>query len=177
LTLIELIMFIVIVGIAVAGVASVLRFTTTQSTDPVRRKQALLIAEAIIEEISLAQFTFCDPNSDNATTANSVAECTIPEGFGPELGNSRPYDNVNDYSGTPSPFVGAGGKLTDVNGNALSLDGYTATLTIVPEDLGGIVAGPNSNPEVLRITVVVSFDNGKTVRLDGYRTRYAPQVQ
>jgi MSHA pilin protein MshD len=176
-TLVELILFIVIVGIAVASVVGVLSFTTTQSTDPVRRKQALMIAQAMLEEVSLAQFTYCDPNSDNGSTATSVADCSIPENFGPETGNTRPYDNVNDYGGSATPFTNGAGKLTDVNGNVLDLDGYTATLAIVPEDLGGIVAGTTNNPEVLRITVTVSYGNGNSVRLDGYRTRYAPQVQ
>ena len=49
LSLIELIMFIVIVGSALAGVLSVLNFTTKSSADPMVRKQALAIAEQIRE--------------------------------------------------------------------------------------------------------------------------------
>jgi MSHA pilin protein MshD len=176
LTLIELIMFIVIVGIAAASLAGVLNLTSKQSADPVRQKQALMLAEAILEEVELAQFTYCDPNSDNAATANSTAECLIPENFGPDAGNARPFDNVNDYGGASNPFVNGSGQLTDINGNALSVSGYSAALTIEPQDLNGIPGGVNNNPDVLHIIVTVSYDNGKSVRLDGYRTRYAPQV-
>jgi MSHA pilin protein MshD len=177
LTLIELIFFIVVVGIALAAIVRVLSFTTTQSVDPVRQKQALMIAESLLEEIELAQFTYCDPNSDNAATATSVAACTIPETTGPESGNSRPYDNVNDYGGTTNPFVNGSGQITDLNGNALNLTGYTVSVLITPDSLGDIAAGPVNNSPVLRITVTVSYDSGKSsVRLDGYRTRYSPNT-
>jgi MSHA pilin protein MshD len=44
LSLIELVMFIVIVGVAVAGVLSVMNVTTRHSADPMIRKQAQAIA-------------------------------------------------------------------------------------------------------------------------------------
>jgi MSHA pilin protein MshD len=176
-TLIELILFIVIVSIGVAGVLGVLTFTTKHSADPVRRKQALMIAEALLEEVELAQFTYCDPGSDNADSAQSVAECTVPEAFGPESGETRPYDNVNDYGGLATRFNGASGSLVDVNGNPFGVSGYSATLDIQPETLGGVAGGAQDDPDVLRITVTVNDGYGQSVRLDGYRTRYAPQVQ
>ena len=53
LSLIELVMFIVIVGVAVAGVLSVMNVTTRHSADPMIRKQAQAIAESLLEEIEL----------------------------------------------------------------------------------------------------------------------------
>jgi MSHA pilin protein MshD len=44
ISLIELIMFIVIVSIALAGVINVLNLNTSHSADPVVRKQAMAIA-------------------------------------------------------------------------------------------------------------------------------------
>ncbi|MFA6986493.1 MAG: prepilin-type N-terminal cleavage/methylation domain-containing protein, partial [Arenimonas sp.] len=49
LSLIELVMFIVIVGVAVAGVLSVLTVTAQHSADPMIQKQAQAIAEAMLE--------------------------------------------------------------------------------------------------------------------------------
>ena len=51
LTLIELIISIVIIGIALAGVLSVMNLTTARSADPMIQHQALAIAEAYLEEI------------------------------------------------------------------------------------------------------------------------------
>ena len=105
LTMVELIIFIVIVSIAIAGVLLVMNVTTARSGDAQLRKQALSIAEALLEEVESARFTYCDPQSTNATdpalptspNVYSYTNCTVPENVGPETGNTRPYDNVNDY--------------------------------------------------------------------------------
>jgi Tfp pilus assembly protein PilV len=69
LSLVELIMFIVIVGAAVAGIIAVISRTTQSSADPMVRKQALAIAEAMMEEVRLQPFTYCDPDDPTAATA------------------------------------------------------------------------------------------------------------
>jgi len=187
-TLVELILFIVIVGIAVGGIITVMNLTTRGSVDPVRRKQALIIAEGLLEEVELSKFTYCDPADPDAsdeTVATSTAACkTAPENWGqlsPEGAggvNGRPFDNINDYVGAPgvwsAAFDNTAGVLADANGNALGVAGYTARLMITPSTLNGIGDnGVAADTNVLRITVQVSYD-GQSVTLDGYRTRYAP---
>ncbi len=54
ISLIELIMFIVIVSVGIAGILSVMNVTTKASADPLLRKQALAIAESLLEEIDVA---------------------------------------------------------------------------------------------------------------------------
>lgn len=181
-TLIELIMFIVIIGAALAGLLQVLNFTTKGSADPVRQKQALMIAEGLLEEVRLAGFTYCDPTDPKAVepTTLSAADCNIKESFGQGNGGEpvggRPYDNVNDYVDNPgvakAAFNNAGNKLADVNGTAMDVSGYSAQVTITPVALNGI-GSTAADSDVLRITVEVSYD-GQTLALDGYRTRYAP---
>ncbi len=73
----------------------------------------------------------------------------------------------------------SGGNLVDANGSAINPLGYSATLTITPEALGGIASGATAAAmEVLRITVRVTFGTAsdEVVVLDGYRTRYAPNA-
>jgi MSHA pilin protein MshD len=184
LTLIELVLFIVIVGIAVAGILGVMSLTTKNSADPLRRKQALMIAEGLLEEVEAAKFSFCDPTADNPTTATSAADCTVKEEFGQESTSGRPYDNINDYvdkANEAQPAFDVGGILSDANLRAIDVQGYSATLTIRPSTLGPSASpigstGTSADTDVLRITVVVTYDNGQRVVLDGYRTRYAPQV-
>lgn len=172
LTLVELVMFIVIVSAALAGILSVLNLTMRHSADPLQRKQALAIAEALLEEVRLSHFTFCDPADPKAEEAASATDCTVPENVGPEAGNARPYDNVNDYVtayGVPQAPFNSGGVLADVTGAALPVSGYTATLTVTPEGIGtGTTAG-----DVLRISVTVNYGS-ESITLDGYRARYAP---
>jgi MSHA pilin protein MshD len=180
-TLVELILFIVIVSVALIGIIGVMSLTTKQSADPVRRKQALILAEGLLEEVESAKFSYCDPADDNAATGTSTAGCaSIPENWGQggsEPVNARPFDNINDYvaaAGQATAAFDVGGTLRDANGNALNLAGYSARLTIRPAILGGVgSADAAANTEVLRITVRVEYD-GQSVELDGYRFRYAP---
>ena len=53
ISLIELIMFIVIISVALAGILLVMNKVMTHSADPLIRKQALAIGESMLEEIKL----------------------------------------------------------------------------------------------------------------------------
>jgi MSHA pilin protein MshD len=198
LTIIELVLFIVITGVAAAGIMRVLNIGTMASTDPARRKQALLIAESYMEEVQLARFTFCDPSDDNASTVADAAHCSQPEKIGPETGNVRPFDNVNDYvtaANAAQRSFAVGGVDTDINGRPLGQDASAGTLgnssmsgittTVALSDVPGLgPAGRVINSDVnssdamraLRITVRTTYGTGPNdfIELDGYRTRYAP---
>ena len=109
-SLIELIMFIVIVSASVAGVLVAIDRTARASADPLVIKQALAIAEALLEEVELMPFTFCDPDDPHASTAQSATvdpldpnKCSSAaqvENIGPEgetrYDASTPFDNVTD---------------------------------------------------------------------------------
>lgn len=179
LSLIELIMFIMIVSVGIAGILAVLNQSTQSSADPLRRKQALAIAESLLEEVQLARFTYCDPLDANAQTAANPAGCAAtPEVVGPEAGNGRPYDNVNDYV---TAFDSAQAYGTDVAGGALPA-GYAATVTIRPASglgpAGAQIAADATpaNMNALRITVNVAYSANDSITLEGYRTRYAPEA-
>jgi len=75
-TLVEVVIFIVIVSVAVIGILGVLSWTGNNSADPQLRKQALVIAEGMLDEIEAARFTFCALNDPAAATATSPADCT-----------------------------------------------------------------------------------------------------
>ncbi|MRW83850.1 type II secretion system protein [Pseudoduganella sp. FT26W] len=195
LTIVELVIFIVIVGIAAAVLMQVMNLANKSSTDPARRKQALLIAEAYMEEVQQAQFTACDPSDANAATITDPNQCAVRERFGPEPGNVRPFDNINDY--VPQNYVpgnavrafavtDSSGNLVDadVSGNPLgagtvggNLSGITTTLALNPViSLGGVSSTLN-NMTVMQITITTTYGPGQSVTLDGYRTRYAPEVR
>lgn len=179
LSLIELIMFIVIVSVGIAGIIAVLNQSTRTSADPLRRKQALAIAESLLEEVQLARFTYCDPLDANAQTAANPAACaTTQENAGPEPGNGRPFDNVNDYV---AAFGSAQAYTADVAGGSLP-SGYAATVRIQPASglgpAGAQIAADATpaNMNALHITVSVSYSAADSITLDGYRTRYAPEA-
>lgn len=173
-SLIELLVFIVVVGIAVTGVLSVFSLNTRTSVDPLVRKQAAAIAESLLEEVLSKPFTYCDPDDANADTASSPAGCaTLAEtAMGPEAGETRysnltPFDNVNDYNG----FSMAG--INDLTGTAVAgLAAYSARVQVRQAGaFNGIPAG-----ETLLVTVTVTGPGNHAITLSGYRTRYAPTL-
>jgi len=179
LSLVELIVSIVVVASGVAGILAVLTTTSRGSAQPLLYKQALAIAESLLEEVQLMPFTYCDPDDTNAETAISTAGCSPgqAETLGPEAGEARnpsgpqtPFDNVNDYHN----FQLASG-IIDITGAAVSgLDAYQATVTVSEQALSGPPNVPAA--ESLLITVTVTGPGGVSVQLDGYRTRYAPNL-
>src|SRR5476651_21137 len=134
-SLMELIITMVILGIAATGVLQLISLSTRSTADPVRRKQAMLIAEGLLEEVELARMTWCDPSDANVLTATSTATCASPttvEAMGPESGNVRPFDNVNDYSTLTNTTVDAAGNA--FGGGAGAMSGYTASVAITSTD-------------------------------------------
>lgn len=178
LTLIELVMFIVIVSAGVVGILSVLNFSARASADPLPAKQALAIAEALLEEVQQAPFTYCDPDDANLATAASAVVgaggcAALIEGGGPEAGDTRPYDNVSDYDGL------ALAPIADVGGAAIpSLAGYSVSVSVSAAALGTGTANPiaAASGDALRIVVTVAGPGGTAVSLEGYRARYAPNA-
>lgn len=184
LTLIELIVFIVIVGVALAGVLTVLNHTTQHSADPMVRKQALAIAESLLEEVMAQAFTWCDPDDPNAATATGTGSCTagMAESLGPEGAETRsstttPYDNVSDYVNADGSAISGDGfglgdathPIRNIAGTAAAPTGYTASIDVEESSLDGSIAAADS----LLVTVTVNAP-GETIQVQGYRTRYAP---
>ena len=171
-SLIELIMFIVIVSTALAGIVSVMNVTTRNSADPLVHKQALAIAESLLEEVELMPFTFCDPDDPAAGAATGVGDCAVPEGLGVENDVSRydaalPFDNVSDYNG----FAMAAGATRDITDTNTGIAGYAAAVAVVPVAMVGVAAG-----DALQITVTVTGPDAVPVTVTGIRTRYAPRA-
>jgi len=164
LTLIELIVFIVIVSVALVGVLAVFNVAIKSSADPMIRKQALAIAEAVLEEVMLQPFTWCDPDDSAAATAQGYTCTTVQNTAAGKAGESRgsatsSLDNVLDFNGETIS--------TSITGGTAS---YSATVTVAPVLLNDIALASDA---ALLITVAVS-SGLETVRLQGYRTRYAP---
>ena len=191
-SLIELIMFIVIVSAALAGILSVMNVTSKNSADPLVHKQALAIAESLLEEVELMPFTICDPDDPKAITAITAANCTGGAGgandegrlpLGPETAASiggaegryavPQFDNVSDYNG----FSMAAGAILDISGAAVGPAGYA--VSIVVANNGMPAAGASlaiAAAEALLITVTVTGSDGVPVVLEGIRTRYSPRA-
>ncbi|WP_036298566.1 hypothetical protein [Methylophilus sp. OH31] len=184
-SLVEMVVFIVIVTTAIAGVIGALAFMSGHSADPLARKQAIAIAESLMQEIQQMPFTFCDPDDPNASTANSSADCSVNSQAnlnGPSpatesrYGAANPFDNVADYGGFTMPGGGCTGICRIGDSTALAdLNAYSAAVAITQAGGAGAFAGLPADA-VLKIVVTVNGPASTTIRLTGFKVRYAPRM-
>jgi len=173
-SLLEAVIFTVVLGIGIAGMAVLYNQITQASVDPLIRKQALAIANSLMEEIQLRAFTYCDPDDPAVFTATVPTDCGTQEGIGQEGGETRyadpRFDNVSDYNSFPT-MVG----ILDVNGNPVAgLGGYSLSVTVA--NAGGDLPAAIPADAALLITVTVTGPANVSVALQGYRLRYAPNA-
>jgi MSHA pilin protein MshD len=141
-TLIEVLIFIVVVAAGLAGILAVMNTTVKSSADPMVRKQALAIAEALLEEIILKDFA--NPTGGDTGTTRAL------------------FDDVSQYNGYSTT-----GGIKDLQGNPIaSLAAYNvspAVLVATTTDLNTVTAK--------KITVSITGPGG-TIVLSGYRSQY-----
>lgn len=169
-TLIELLVFIMIIGIAATTLVSVMGNLGQHSAALLPDKQAQTLAAGFLDEILAQPFTYCDPDDANAATAVNAAGCaSLAETLGPEAGEARggatPFDNVNDYSG----FGPAPPSFPDASG----IPGLAAYRMQATVQSAGAIAGVPAI-DTLLVTVTVTPPNGAPVRQQGVRVRFAP---
>lgn len=142
-SLIELIIFIIIISIAVTGIFLVMNQVTGHSADALVQKQAQAIAESMLEEVQLKNFS-------------------TPGGLPPPYtaANRASFDTVTNYNG----FSTVG--IFSIDNVAIpGLAAYNLAVTVVP-----VVLGTVPNTDAVLITVTVTGPAGFTVTATGYRT-------
>ena len=146
-TLIEVIVTIVVIGIAATALMSVFSQMARSSVDPALQQQATTIAEAYLEEILARSFN--DPQG---------GETGSDEG---EAGRAL-YDDVKDYRSL------AAGPAADQLGNPVAaLADYTVSVSITNTALDAVPADDS-----LLVEVNVNHPLVGTVILSGFRTLY-----
>ncbi len=148
ISLIELILFMVIVSAALAGLLSLMNVSTKGSVDPLMRKQALTIAESLLEEVELHDFS-------NPAVGGFTGPAT--------QANRASFDDVMDYNGFATTGIyPADGSATVVPG----LADYDVTVAVTNIAWGSIPAA-----DAVQITVTVNY-GGQAVEVVGYRVNY-----
>lgn len=147
ISLIELIMFIVIVSVSLTGILLVMNQVTAHSADPLIRKQALAVAESLLEEIQLQDL---DPAACTGVLSADAPRSSV--------------GCVNDYIG-----YSTNQGIHDFSDNAVLLTGYNVTgVAVTPVmTLGGTAIAPPGR--AVQITVTVVDPTLETVSVTGYR--------
>ena len=144
-SLVEVIVFIMIVSVALVGVLSVMNLTTQRSADPLIRKQAIAVAESMLEEVSLQAYA----------AGGFAGPYTQP--------NRQFFDDISDYDGFTTNGIFPVDDTTAIPG----LTAYTLGVSVVGTVLNGI-----STADARLITVTVTGPDGIPVAMSGYRTNY-----
>lgn len=184
-TLVELVVFISIVAVALTGVIIALSYTNKFSADPAVHKQALSIAEGLMQEIQQVPFTYCDPNDANAAVATSFAGCaayaqSALTGPSPNTesryNQANPLDNVADYGNftmpdTACPGICRVGDATPITG----LSAYRASVAL--SNVGGGAQFPGVPLDAaIQVVITVTGPANTRVVLQGYRVRAVPRI-
>jgi MSHA pilin protein MshD len=147
-TLIELIFFIVVMAVGLTGILSVSNTVIKSSADPLVRKQALAIAQSLLEEIVLKDFV---KRSDSTVLGFSAG------------GSRNLFDCVSDYNG-----YSTSAGIVDVTGASVAgLGSYN----VAPAVLVSATTLTGSAVPVMKIEVSVSGPQG-VLKLIGYRGAY-----
>lgn len=149
LTLIELVVFIVIVSAALSGVLITFNTVVRGSADPLVSRQLQAIAEAMLEEVLLQGFV--DPDGSALEASRNL------------------YDNVDDYNGYDSDtFAPTGIKYADDSSVAGLADYRVRVAVTAPAAAWG---STNTVPVAsVRLVTVTASRGGQTFVLSGYRT-------
>jgi len=148
-TLIELIIFIVVVSAGLAGILSVMNTVVKSSADPMLRKQSIAIAESMLEEVLLKDYI----NTLGKQSVQSVrANWTMvidADGYYTSTGITDPQ-NV--------PIVG--------------LEKYNIAVTVALATAADNAQLAALTPAAYKVTVTVTDPGANTVTLVGYRASY-----
>lgn len=188
-TLIETLIFIIVVGIGVAGIAQLFVTNVQESATPLVRERSSALSKALMDEIMAKRWDENTPlgggcvetgsnSCTNYCSALSDAQCnhskcslTAPGNcepaadaatpLGPEETDRSEWDDLDDYHGY-SPAT-----PQDLDGNDLTqYNGYSVSVTVQPPPAAwnGVPAA-----DVRRIEVDITSPSGETYTLISYR--------
>lgn len=147
-TLIEMIIAIVVLASAVSGIMFAYFQNISKSSDPMIRQQAIIIAQAYLEEIMLKPYSDVD--------GGETGSCE--EGSRVQYDDVADYDCINDNAGALDQF-----------GNSLAgLGAYNVAVNVAAVNIGAPAVAAR------RIDITVTHDAYAAINmtLTGYRTAY-----
>jgi MSHA pilin protein MshD len=151
-SLVEVILFILVVSLALAVTVQAFNLANRASADPMLRRQSLAIAQALMDEISYKPFG--SGATDDPTQGGFAGPYTAA--------NRSRFDDVNDYDG----FVMNGISSLD-NLPLAGLGNYRVQVSVAQGAFGAVPASAG-----FLITVTVTDPAGQSLSLSGYRADY-----
>jgi MSHA pilin protein MshD len=155
-TLIELVAFIVVVGLSITAIGSVFQYSVIRIQDPLINSHLLSMAQSQLDEVLSRKFDENTPTGGVPACGTSVPCIGIGNGIGLDADEDLTLINT----------------LDDVDDFHLYADipevGYTRTISVVSAGVDfGVV-----NEQAKRITVTVTSPQGLAMSLTSYRFNF-----
>lgn len=167
-SLVELVVFIVVISLALAGVLAGINYAVRHSADPMVNIRAVELGQAYLEEILGKRYD--ERSAEGGTprcgqTNPPAPACTGAGSLGPDAGEAgrSAYDDVDDYNGlNDSPPRDPLGAVR------AGYEGYGVTVTVA---YAGIELGLDQGA-AKRITVDVASPLGQHFVFSAYRSDF-----
>lgn len=151
-TLIEMVVFIVVISVALSSTLLLFNQSTVQSVEPISQSRALQCAKAKLEEISLRKYSGSSPTGGIPACGSGQTGAVACEG----IGASTEFDDIGDYH----------------NQIDTSLTNCSITVTVSQANSDLSVGGLNSAHVVLRRIDVEASSGKSIIKLSSYRGNY-----
>jgi MSHA pilin protein MshD len=168
-TLAELLIFIIITGIAVAAIAGLFAKNVGSSADPYLRQKALAVAKSYMDEIIRQRWNHNTPFGGGCVKTGS-GQCEALEPSNPSVapigneGQARvDYDDIDDYDGLDEAPKDSLGALVD------GYSGFNVQVQVT-EPAGNWNGVPAA--DVRKIVVTVATPNNENISLTSYRLNF-----
>lgn len=157
-TLVELVMTIVIISIAIAGVVGAFSLIAGRSADPLNQSRAVSLAQLYMDEILAKRFAEGSPVGGGQTAAPDCGN------LGPDGGESRnDFDDVDDYDGLDN---------TPTSSEEIALSGYGEFNVSISVACAGSEVGLAADNLAKRIDILITDPSGNDYQFSAYRGNF-----
>jgi MSHA pilin protein MshD len=165
-TLVELIVFIIVVAVGLTGTLLVINHSVLLAPKALVRTRAMELAQAYLDEIATKRYDENTgqggiPRCDSTDTGSQACTTTL----GPEGSETRAtYDDVDDYNGIDdAPPVDAKGS---------PLANYADYRVQVAVEYAGLELGLADDRHAKRVTVTITTPLASSIPVSYYRTNF-----
>ena len=160
-TLVELVITIVIISVAIAGVVGAFSLIAGRSADPLNQTRAVALSQLYMDEILARKFAEGSPTG-GGEVGSAESDCG---NIGSDVTESREtYDDVDDYD-----------ELNDAspqNSEEDPLSGYSGFLVSVAVACAGTEVGFAGNYQAKRIDITITDPSGNDYLFSAYRGNF-----
>jgi len=128
-TLIELIIFVVVVGIATTGLFLALNRANLASVEPISQLRAFELAQSVAETIIGKNYDEMSPNGGFPPCDSAETDAQPCDAFNPA--DKGELDDVDDYDGYSTLPAGYDGFSLNVSVTAANLNGQSAKYVLI----------------------------------------------